>query len=37
MRRCVWSRNLKNKEAMDRAGVQRDKKEKKMKLAGREL
>jgi len=23
MRRCVWSRNLKNKKAMDRVGPQR--------------
>ena len=27
MRRCVWSRNLKNEEAMDRVGPQRHKRE----------
>ena len=31
MRRCVWSRNLMNEEAMDRVGPQRHKKEKKSK------
>ena len=28
MRRCVWSRNLKNEEAMARAGPQRHRKQK---------
>jgi len=27
MRRCVWSRNLKNEEAMDRIGPQRHRKQ----------
>ena len=29
MRRCVWSRNLKNEEAMARVGPQRHRREKK--------
>jgi len=33
MRRCVWSRNLKNEEAMARIGPQRQKKN----LRGKEL
>jgi len=31
MRRCVWSRNLKNEEAMARVGPQRHRGEKKTK------
>jgi len=30
MRRCVWSRNLKNKEAMARVGPQRHRKQNKI-------
>jgi len=30
MRRCVWSRNLKNEEAMDRVGPQRHRRKNKL-------
>ena len=37
MSRCVWSRNLKNEEAVARVGPQRHKKKKKQNICDRRI